>query len=138
MHDPAGHAPIVRSFDTSHIRRPMSLNSIPLLITQPKEVPVVTQISPGRHDHTRLLRCLTAERASRNNTFLATPHHPSRLTLDRGAAALSALGCGKKVEIVIAYRSMFRLELGSAFRLELCQIQARALNPRWQLVIISP
>jgi hypothetical protein len=38
MHDAANDAPIVRSLNTSHIRRQMGLNPIPLLIAQPKKV----------------------------------------------------------------------------------------------------
>jgi hypothetical protein len=37
MHDAANDAPIVRSLNTSHIRRHMGLNPIPLLVAQPKK-----------------------------------------------------------------------------------------------------
>jgi hypothetical protein len=35
MHDAADHAAIVRSLDTSYIRRQMGFDPLPLLITQP-------------------------------------------------------------------------------------------------------
>jgi hypothetical protein len=38
MYDAADDAPIVRSLDTSNIRRQMWLDPLPLLITQPKQV----------------------------------------------------------------------------------------------------
>jgi hypothetical protein len=38
MYDSADDAPIVRSLDTSNIRRQMWLDPLPLLITQPKQV----------------------------------------------------------------------------------------------------
>ena len=38
MHDAADHAAIVRSLDTSYIRRQMGFDPIPLLITQPEQV----------------------------------------------------------------------------------------------------
>jgi hypothetical protein len=38
MHDAADDAPIVRSFDPSHIRRQTRLDPPPLLIAQPKKV----------------------------------------------------------------------------------------------------
>jgi hypothetical protein len=38
MHDATDNAPIVCTFDTSHIRRQMRLNPLPLLIAQPKQV----------------------------------------------------------------------------------------------------
>jgi len=38
MYDAADDAPIVRSFDTSHIRRQTRLDPPPLLIAQPKKV----------------------------------------------------------------------------------------------------
>jgi len=39
MHDPADDPPIVHTLDTSHIGRQMRLNSLPLLVAQPKQVP---------------------------------------------------------------------------------------------------
>jgi hypothetical protein len=38
MYDSADDTPIVRSLDTSNIRRQMWLDPLPLLITQPKQV----------------------------------------------------------------------------------------------------
>jgi hypothetical protein len=38
MHDAADHAAIVRSLDTSYIRRQMGFDPLPLLITQPEQV----------------------------------------------------------------------------------------------------
>jgi len=38
MHNAADHAAIVRSFNTSYIRRQMGLDPLPLLIAQPKQV----------------------------------------------------------------------------------------------------
>jgi uncharacterized protein len=38
MHDATDNAAIVNSLDTSHIRRQMRLNPLPLLIAQPKQV----------------------------------------------------------------------------------------------------
>jgi hypothetical protein len=37
MHDATDNAPIVCTFDASHIRRQMRLNPLPLLIAQPKQ-----------------------------------------------------------------------------------------------------
>jgi hypothetical protein len=38
MHDAADNTPIVNSLDTSHIRRQMRFDPLPLLVTQPKQV----------------------------------------------------------------------------------------------------
>ena len=38
MHDTADNTPIVNSLDTSHIRRQIRLNPLPLLVAQPKQV----------------------------------------------------------------------------------------------------
>jgi hypothetical protein len=38
MHDAANDAPIILPFDTPHVRRQVSFNPFPLLVTQPKEI----------------------------------------------------------------------------------------------------
>jgi hypothetical protein len=38
MHDAANDPPIIRPLNASHVCRQMRLNSIPLLIAQPKEI----------------------------------------------------------------------------------------------------
>jgi hypothetical protein len=39
MHDAADHTTIIRSLDTSYIRRQMGFDPLPLLIAQPEQVP---------------------------------------------------------------------------------------------------
>jgi hypothetical protein len=39
MHDAADHTTIIRSLDTSYIRRQMGFDPLPLLIAQPELVP---------------------------------------------------------------------------------------------------
>jgi hypothetical protein len=38
VHDPADHAPVIGTLDTTHILRQMRLNPCPLLVAQPVQI----------------------------------------------------------------------------------------------------
>jgi len=75
MHNPADHAPSIRSLDTTYIPRQMRLNPRPLLVRQPEQIPA-HQFFPNTNQH----RIVQTEKVMSSDPSLV--HTPTSVLLE--------------------------------------------------------